>query len=199
MKIYFCVFIFLCMFSLSSAQVSSPVLDMDGNSLRRDTSYYILPVTRGKGGGMALRPTSVNLKCMLAVAQESTEYEGSPLIFIPANTSKDAIICESIDLNIMFSGNVTICGKPSVWRREVMNQQEFISSYGTVGNPSRDTLSNWFKIEKYGPGKGYKLVYCPTVCNTCSPACGDIAVANDWQRTLILSNEPLVVMFKKAS
>ncbi|KAI3798652.1 hypothetical protein L1987_33930 [Smallanthus sonchifolius] len=196
MKISFLIFIVFSTLSLSSAQSLPSVLDIDRNFLRYGLGYYILPVIRGRGGGIALTPTSINQKCPLDVVQESIEgRNGLPLGFIPANTTKDAIIRESTDLNIMFP-SVTICGQPPVWRLDVMNGQWSVSSRGTLGNPGRDTISNWFKIEKYG-GNGYKLVYFPTVCNTCRPACGDIGVAKTGRRSLILSNEPLMVMFKR--
>ncbi|KAF5769317.1 putative proteinase inhibitor I3, Kunitz legume, kunitz inhibitor STI-like superfamily [Helianthus annuus] len=197
MKILFLVFIVFSTLSLSSAKSSSSVLDINRNFLRYGTGYYILPVIRGRGGGIALTPTSINQKCPLNVVQESVDdRNGLPLSFIPANTTKDAIIRESSDLNIVFQ-SVTICGQPPVWRLEVVNGQGTVSSRGTIGSPGRDTLGNWFKIEKYG-GNGYKLVYCPAVCNTCKPVCGDIGVAKSGRRSLILSKEPLIVMFKKA-
>ncbi|KAI7745293.1 hypothetical protein M8C21_017214 [Ambrosia artemisiifolia] len=196
MKISFFVFLVFSTLSLSSAQSTSAVLDINRNFIRYGARYYILPVISGRGGGIALTPTSINQKCPLNVVQENIDdRNGLPLSFIPANT-KDAIIRESSDLNIMFP-SVTICGKPPVWKLEAMNGQWFISSRGTLGSPGMNTLSNWFKIEKYG-GNGYKLVYCPMVCNTCKPVCGDIGVAKNGRRSLILSKEPLIVMFKKA-
>jgi hypothetical protein len=197
MKLSSFIFIVFSTLSLSSAQSSSSVLDIDRNFLKSDLSYYILPVMRGMGGGIALTPTDINRKCPLDVIQEKVETRnGLPLTFIPVNASKGNIISESTDLNIKFPG-VTICGQPPVWRLEVVNGQRVVSSRGIVGNPGRETISNWFKIEKYG-GNGYKLAFCPTVCNTCKPACGDIGVAKDGRRSLIVSKEPLMVMFKRA-
>ncbi|KAK9062174.1 hypothetical protein SSX86_019360 [Deinandra increscens subsp. villosa] len=200
MKILFFVSIIVfSMLSLSSAQSSSAVLDVDRNFLRSGTSYYILPVIRGRGGGITLAPTIINRTCPLDVVQENNEVRnGLPLTFIPVNASKDGTIRESTDLNFQFPG-VTICGQPAIWRVEVMNGQRFMSSRGTLGNPGVQTLFNWFRIEKYG-GNSYKLVYCPSVCNTCSPFCGDIGsvIATDGRRRLVLNKEPLTVMFKKA-
>ena len=57
---------------------------------------------------------------------------------------------------------------------------------------------NWFKIERYGNGNGYKMVYCPSVCSSCRVVCGNVGVFyEDGKRWLGLSDEPLVVMFKK--
>ncbi|KAD7478507.1 hypothetical protein E3N88_01643 [Mikania micrantha] len=197
MKISFFIFIVFSILSQSSSQSSSAVLDINRNFLRSGLSYYILPAIQGRGGGITLAPTVINQTCPLDVVQEKSDQRtGLPMTFIPINASKDSIIREFTDLNIQFTG-VTVCGQPAVWRLEVMNGQWFFSSRGTVGNPGRDTLFNWFKIEKYG-GNSYKLVYCPTACNTCMPICGDIGVANNERRSVIVSKEPLTVMFKRA-
>ncbi|KAK1410646.1 hypothetical protein QVD17_37183 [Tagetes erecta] len=196
-KISFFVFIVFSTLSISSAQTSSAVLDIDRNFLKSGLSYYIVPVIHGRGGGITLAPTVINRTCPLDVVQENSDAKnGLPLTFIPVNTSADGIIRESTDVNIQFPG-VTVCGQPAVWRFEVMNGQYYFSSRGTVGNPGRSTLFNWLKIEKYG-GNSYKLVYCPSVCDTCNPICGDIGVARNERRSVIISKEPLMVMFKKA-
>ncbi|KAJ0485947.1 putative proteinase inhibitor I3, Kunitz legume, kunitz inhibitor STI-like superfamily [Helianthus annuus] len=199
MKISFFLFILLSTLSLSSAQSPSAVLDINRNFLRSYQSYYILPVFRGRGGGITLTPTTSNQTCPLDVAQENNELRnGLPLTFVPAIGNRDGIIRESTDLNIKFSGGTT-CGQPAVWRVEVVNGQRVVSSRGSVGNPGLETISNWFKIQKYG-GIGYKLVFCPGVCNTCKPFCGDIGsrIAKNGRRSLVVSNDqPLVVMFKR--
>ncbi|KAI7745292.1 hypothetical protein M8C21_017213 [Ambrosia artemisiifolia] len=201
MKTYFFLFILLIStLSISSAQVPPVVLDLDRNFVRSDRSYYILPLIRGRGGGITLTPTTSNQTCPLDVAQENNEVSnGLPLTFIPINTNKNGIIRESTDLNIRFSGAKT-CGQPAVWRVEVVNGQRFVSSRGSVGNPGLETISNWFKIEKYGR-IGYKLAFCPSVCSTCKPVCGNIGsvIARNGRRRLVVSNElPLVVVFKRA-
>ncbi|KAJ6738378.1 KUNITZ TRYPSIN INHIBITOR 2 [Salix koriyanagi] len=68
---------------------------------------------------------------------------------------------------------------------------------GGGGNPGPETLDNWFKIERYG--NGYKLVFCPTVCDDCEVLCRDIGIYVDSEgfRRLALSDVPFKVMFKK--
>lgn len=110
--------------------------------------------------------------------------DGSPHIFFLAIPNKDGIIRESSDLNIMFS-NATTSGQPAVWRIKDANGYQVVTSHGTVGSPGAETINNWFKIVKYD--NDYKIVFCPTVCNTRRSTCGDVgyAVAKSGQRSLL--------------
>ncbi|KAI3705221.1 hypothetical protein L1987_75455 [Smallanthus sonchifolius] len=173
-----------------------PVRDIDGNLLRSGTKYYILPVFRGRGGGVTLAATR-NESCPLDVVQESFELQnGLPLTLTPVNPKK-GIIRESTDLNIIFSAS-SICIQSNVWMLEEYEGERIISGHGQAGNPGQETLSNWFKIEKYE--NGYKLVFCPTVCDFCRPVCGDIGVKIDENesRRLAISDVPFMIMFRKA-
>nr|KAJ0222185.1 hypothetical protein LSAT_V11C200091440 [Lactuca sativa] len=199
MKTPLFIFIVFSTLSLSSAQSLVPVRDTDGNIIRSGTGYYILPTTRGLGGGIKLVPTTINETCPSDVVQENNDLQnGLPLTFIPVKANKDGNIFESIDLNIRFSGS-TACIRSAIWRIDQgVNGQREISSHGSLGNPGPQTISNWFKIEKHEDG--YKLVFCPTVCNTCRPACGDIGhtIAKTGRLSLVINNTPLKVNFKKA-
>ncbi|KAJ0771238.1 putative proteinase inhibitor I3, Kunitz legume, kunitz inhibitor STI-like superfamily [Helianthus annuus] len=196
MKISFFTFILISTFSLSSSQ--SPVLDTNQMPLVTGVSYYIVPAVSGRGGGVKLSPTTLNRTCPLDVAQENNEQlKGLPLNFQLAIPNRGGVIRDTADFNIRFTG-ATTCGKPAVWRIEEVNGQRVVSSRGTLGNPGKETLSNWFKFEKYD--NDYKIVFCPGVCNTCRPACGTIGttIAKNGRRSLLLSNEPLKVKFIKA-
>ncbi|KAK1421220.1 hypothetical protein QVD17_23397 [Tagetes erecta] len=183
--------------ALSSGQESpDPVRDTDGNLLRSGIEYYILPVFRGMGGGLTLASTR-NESCPLDVVQEFQEVDsGLPLTFTPVNPKK-GVIRESTDLNIIFSAS-SICIQSNVWMVEEYEGQRIISGHGVSGNPGKDTLSNWFKIEKYEDD--YKLVFCPTVCDFCKPFCGDIGITimENGRRRLALRDVPFKIMFKKA-
>lgn len=196
MKTLVLLFLFSAI-ALSSGQESpDPVRDIDGNLLRSGTEYYILPVFRGMGGGLTLAPTR-NESCPLDVVQEYQEVDrGLPLKFTPVNPKK-GVIRESTDLNIIFSAS-TICIQSNVWMVEEYEGQRIVSAHGVSGNPGKDTLSNWFKIEKYDGD--YKLVFCPTVCDFCKPVCGDIGITitDNERRRLAISEVPFKVMFKKA-
>ncbi|KAK9059469.1 hypothetical protein SSX86_020171 [Deinandra increscens subsp. villosa] len=196
MKKLFTILILLSTLSLSSCQ-SRPasVRDTNGNILRSGTNYYILPATHGGGGGLTLARGSGQL-CPLEVVQEVSEVRnGLPLNFIHAN--KDGIIRESSDLNIKFSEPFT-CAPGTVWWVIPFNGQRTLSSQGILGRPGPGTIDNWFKIVKYGDH--YKLVYCPSVCHTCKPVCADVgsSIGEKGRRSLVLNNNPLKVMFKKA-
>ncbi|XVF41518.1 hypothetical protein PTKIN_Ptkin01aG0286000 [Pterospermum kingtungense] len=179
-------------------QERDPVLDISGQELRRGIDYYILPVVRGRGGGLTLASTG-NETCPLDVVQEQQEVSnGLPLTFSPVNVD-EGVVRVSADMNIKFSA-ATICAQSTVWMLENDESiQKFVVTTGGVeGNPGRETISNWFEIEKFEDD--YKLAYCPVVCDTCRPVCGDLGVFidEDGIRRLALSDEPLKVMFKRA-
>ncbi|KAK6921317.1 Proteinase inhibitor I3, Kunitz legume [Dillenia turbinata] len=177
---------------------ADPVLDTNENIIQAGTDYYILPVLRGKGGGVTLAGVR-NETCPLYVVQEQLEASiGLPLTFTPVNP-REGVVHDSTDLNIKFSA-ATICVQSTVWKLEDYDEatgQRFVGSGGVEGNPGRETISNWFKIEKYDDD--YKLVFCPSVCDECRVICGDVGIyIEDEIRRLALSDEPFKVMFKKA-
>ncbi|GAA0157652.1 protease inhibitor [Lithospermum erythrorhizon] len=182
---------------ISTAEQPDPVVDITGNQLRTGISYYILPVFRGRGGGVTLGRGLSNDTCPLDVVQDQYELNpGLPLKFTPVNPKK-GVIRVSTDLNIRFDA-ATTCVQSTVWRiLESSPGQYVISSNGVEGNPGIQTISNWFKIEK--DDKDYKLLYCPTVCNYCKVICRDVGIfIKDGVRRLALSDVPFKIMFKKA-
>lgn len=186
-------------FFSSAAEAPPEVVDIDGKILRTGIDYYILPVVRGRGGGLTMDSIG-NKTCPLdAVVQEQEEVkQGLPLTFTPFNPKK-GVIRESTDLNIIFSAN-SICVQTTQWKLDNFDEttgKYFITLGGNQGNPGRETISNWFKIEKFE--RDYKLVYCPTVCDFCKVICKDIGIfIQDGVRRLALSDDPFKVMFKKA-
>ena len=177
-----------------------PVLDIAGEKLHTGTDYYILPVVRGRGGGLTLASTG-NETCPLDVVQERQEVDnGLPVTFSPVNIKK-GVVRLSTDNNIKFSAS-TICVQSTVWKLDSHDDslgQWFVTTGGVEGNPGRETTSNWFKIEKFDDD--YKLVFCPSVCDTCRVLCRDIGIYIDQAtgiRRLALSDTPFKVMFKKA-
>ncbi|PWA76553.1 alpha-amylase/subtilisin inhibitor [Artemisia annua] len=200
MKESFFIFTVLSTLAFSLCQNTTPVRDTDGNILKSGNNYYILPVMHGVGGGLIKARGSGEI-CTTQVAQAISEVEpGTPLKFIPANPNKDGIIRESTDLNIMFVDPLA-CVPNAVWRvnTDVFQlDQRTLFSRGLLGSPGPQTIDNWFKIQKYQDS--YKLVYCPSVCKTCKPACADIGIQNGerGRRNLALNNKPFKVKFKKA-
>uniref|UniRef100_A0A5B6YSL8 Putative tumor-related protein n=1 Tax=Davidia involucrata TaxID=16924 RepID=A0A5B6YSL8_DAVIN len=177
----------------------NPVLDIAGKKLRTGVDYYILPVIHGRGGGLTLASTG-NETYPLDVVQEQQEVDnGLPLTFSPVNPKK-GVVRVSTDLNIKFSA-ATICVQSTVWKLDLDESigQYVVTTGGVEGNPGRETISNWFKIENYGDHHDYKLVFFPTVCNACKVLCRDIGIfVDNGTRRLALSDEPFRVMFKKA-
>lgn len=106
----------------------------------------------------------------------------------------------STDLNIKFS-KATSC-RSNVWKVDDIdfeNRRWFIIANGVEGNPSRKTVTNWFKIEKNGVD--YKLRFCPSVCDgDYKFPCKDLGIydKDSYKMLLDLSEESLKVKFKKA-
>ncbi|KAF5733966.1 hypothetical protein HS088_TW16G00407 [Tripterygium wilfordii] len=197
--LFFLLFAFVIkLFPHAVDAAPDPVLDIAGKRLRTGVDYYILPVIRGRGGGLTLSSTG-NETCQLDVVQEQHEVShGLPLTFSPVNMKK-GVVRISTDLNIKFSA-MTICVQSTVWKLENYDEstgQWFVSTGGIEGNPGRETIDNWFKIEKYGDD--YKLVFCPTVCDFCKVICRDVGIyIGRGRRFLALSEKPFKIMFRKA-
>ncbi|KAJ6823563.1 putative alpha-amylase/subtilisin inhibitor [Iris pallida] len=189
----------------TNTSTSTIVRDVEGKPLRRGHEYYILPVIRGRGGGLALsqRDETANT-CPLYVTQESHETSnGLPLTFSPVHP-RDKLVPLSTDFNVEFSA-ATICVQSTVWKLDidVATGRRYVTTGGAKGDPGRHTVSNWFKIERYGSdsgnGKDYKLVFCPGVCNFCKVLCGDVGIfVEHGRRWLGFTDMPFPVMFKSA-
>ncbi|KAK2995176.1 hypothetical protein RJ640_005766 [Escallonia rubra] len=198
----------LCLFLsppfLTSTQSFSPtsnttVLDAEGYDLQPNTMYYVFPVQRtGNGGGLAL--ASRDRKCPYYVIEENYEPSNGLSLRFVAVDNKPTAISLSTDLNFVFNA-ATICVQSTTWRLgdvDDVTGHRYVISGGRTGRPGVDTVSNWFKIEKFEDGDGYKIVFCPSVCNFCKVVCGNVGVfIENGKRWLGLSDEPLVVLFKK--
>ena len=200
----------LCTQPLLGEADSSPeqVVDTAGKKVRAGVDYYIRPVPTSPtiicrrlpcviGSGFALKARSANETCPLDVVVEGGS--GQAVTFTPVNPKK-GVIRVSTDLNIKTDVK-TNCTESTVWRVEYDDStgQRLVTTGGVIGNPGKDTLSNWFKIEKYE--NDYKLVFCPTVCNTCKPFCGDVGVfldSNGNQR-VALTDKPYKVRFQPSA
>ncbi|KAF8085525.1 hypothetical protein N665_0665s0034 [Sinapis alba] len=165
----------------TEAAALEPVTDIYGGRLTSSTKYYILPVLRGRGGGLTISKPE-NKTCPKSVIQDQYEVsQGLPLEFSPSDNSR--IIRVSTDLNFKFCA-------ASVWNLDNYDEatnQWFVTTCGVEGNPGQATVDNWFKIEKYE--NDYKIVFVQP----------DVGVfVQDGMRRLVLSDVPLKVMFKKA-
>ncbi|KAK2367414.1 miraculin [Trifolium repens] len=205
MKIAFLAFVLLFAFLsskpfLGAADASNEqVVDTLGKKLRADANYYIIPVIPVFRGGTSIGLTNNGQSYPLDVAVVN-RYQGLPLTFKPVNPKK-GVIRVSTDLNIKFSSRRTIPDRSTVWkldRFDFSKRQWFVTTGGVVGNPSWETINNWFKIEKYGDA--YKLVYCPSVVQSFKHLCKDVGVFVDEKgnKRLALSDVPLKVKFQQA-
>ncbi|KAI3936123.1 hypothetical protein MKW92_004323 [Papaver armeniacum] len=192
-------------FSAVSA-ASEAVLDIKGQSLRKGTKYYVLPVARGMGGGLVLGKQLNGTQCPLHVVQAQREiFDGIPLTFTSVKPNAP-VIRVSTDLNVKFSAS-SICFQSMVWSLTDFDEsvsKRFIAADGVAGNPGLQTVGNWFKIEKDGVIKNsYKFLHCPGVCNFCKVICKEVGIfiGSDGVRRLSLINDgerPFRVMFKRA-
>ncbi|KAL8266518.1 hypothetical protein R6Q59_003862 [Mikania micrantha] len=191
-NILFSLALILCIFKANSAP--DPVL-AGLKALRTGVKYYAMPTdVDGFGGSMFPAPVG-NKSCPLGVVGTITEGLGLPLIITPVNPKK-GVIRVSTDVNIKFQGS-NKCHESNVWK---LKYDKSIKEYavmlgGVEGNPGKETLDNWFKIEKTTDGMrdGYKFVFCPSVCSDCKVMCRDIG--HSGYSRLVLGGEPLLVEF----
>ncbi|KAK7291289.1 hypothetical protein RIF29_06305 [Crotalaria pallida] len=198
MKITLLPLAFVLLFALSTqpllgAADASPeqVVDTAGKILRADTKYY----TSIDGLGLA----SIGEFCPLDVVVVNG-YHGLPLTFTPVNPKK-GVIRVSTDLNIKFADWTSCPHYSTVWKLDdfdVSKKQWFVTTGGVVGNPSWETIRNWFKIEKYDGA--YKLIYCPSVVQSPKHLCKNVGIFEDQKgnKRLALTDVPLKVRFQKA-
>lgn len=184
-------------FLVQTQNVSEPVLDTSGKPIEIGSNYFVLPVSgqRNEGG---LDVSSIrNTTNPLVVSQNAQSSTGGSLRFSPVNRSEN-IVQLSTDLNVKFM-SIIISDSSTVWtiNTDLIPQRYLVVVGGVEGNPGRETLGNWFKIDKYEDA--YKLVYCPGVCETCRPFCGDIGILvepNNKRVLFVGSDEPLKVKFQ---
>ncbi|MCD7461727.1 hypothetical protein HAX54_046906 [Datura stramonium] len=185
-------------FLVKAQNVSEPVLDVSGKAVVKGSNYFILPAGRGNNDDGGLDVSSIrNRTNPLVVSQNTQSSVGGSLQFSPLDPEENTVRL-STDLNVKFM-SIIISDSSTVWtvNNEIIPQRYVVAVGGVEGNPGRDTLSNWFKIDKYEDA--YKLVYCPGVCETCRPFCGDIGILvepNNKRVLFVGSDKPLKVKFQ---
>ena len=179
-----------------------PVLDISGKQVTTGVKYYILPVIRGKGGGLAVANHGENNQtCPLYVVQEKLEVKnGEAVTFTPYN-AKQGVILTSTDLNIKSFVTKTKCPQTQVWKLlKELTGVWFLATGGVEGNPSMATVGNWFKIEK--ADKDYVLSFCPSEACKCQTLCRELGLFVDdkGNKHLALSDQipSFRVVFKRA-
>ncbi|KAK8590150.1 hypothetical protein V6N13_088931 [Hibiscus sabdariffa] len=201
-------FTFLFLGSSIASDEPEAVVDTSGQVLRAGVNYYVVPAVHGHGGGFGLNSASNLSLCPLFVVQEQLEgTHGLPLYFSPVAVSvEQSVVRESTDVKVTFNAP-TICIQGTLWLLvyDGSIQMFAVGTHEVDGNPhphphphpGRQTLNSWFKIKKFDDG--YKLVFCPSVCDTHPPVCGDLGVVivNGYRR-LVLTDDPLKVVFRRA-
>ncbi|MED6143228.1 hypothetical protein PIB30_004316 [Stylosanthes scabra] len=195
MKSTFLLAVLVFLFAFSSVVACAAreqVRDTTGKLVRAAVNYYIIPASPNIGG---VSPNATDQPCPPDVFSVDGNL-GMAVAFWPVSVKKD-IVRVNTDLNIDFQDYLG-CSRSSLWRLkdyDYLTQQWFVSTGGFLGNPGRDSIGNWFKIEKYEDD--YKLSYCPNVCPNCSHPCMDIGIYEDkYGKRLALSSVPYKVRFQ---
>ncbi|MQM22208.1 hypothetical protein Taro_055257 [Colocasia esculenta] len=199
------VFILLLVSSLlltarAAAAASNPVLDVDGNELRRGHHYYAMSVMR-PGGGLTLAP---NASCPLNVSRAPfPDYSGRPLAFFPENADDDTVK-EGSTLYIMFP-EPTECPQSTVWTLD--RKAGFVTTGGTTSSAIGPHNSR-FAIRKarYASSQPdhYQVEVCPCSTGVQRPSCrmgclGSLGLIKVGQNILLSTNSerPHTIVFAK--
>ncbi|KAM3247351.1 kunitz trypsin inhibitor 5-like [Capsicum annuum] len=154
---------------------------------RESSRSMFLLAGRDNGGGLHVASIRNRTNPLGAV--------GSILQFSPVEP-KEKPVKLSTDMNVKFT-SMLISDSSTVWR-SLIPQRYLVTVAGVEGNPGRETLGNWFKIDKYEDA--YKRVCsCPGVCNIYRPFCGDIGILGEnGKRVLFVGrDQPLKGTFHK--
>jgi hypothetical protein len=183
--------------SLHGAEKPEPVRDTSGNLVRNTANYFILPSSFQCGTRCGITLLNTNKTCPLDVVEEDEAMQFS---FVPFNFKK-GVIGVSTDLNVIHSFQHTVQLLPRLWKVDkidVVTRQRFVTTGGVRGNPGRETIDNWFKIERFE--SGYKFVFCPKVCEECEVVCKDVGIFLDENRntSFVLSDFAFGVKFKRS-
>nr|GMD31182.1 kunitz trypsin inhibitor 2-like [Ipomoea batatas] len=150
---------------------------MYGKIVRVGVKYYVVPLLQNQGGGLDLASTGSH-SCPQSVVQDDAYWWGNTMQFYLVDPKK-GVVREWSDLNIEFPDAYTGCPENNVWMivgdLSVYDDSHYITAGGEKGNPSSQTLNNWFKIVK--TTNAYKLMSCPDVCYYCSYYCRDVGIS----------------------
>ena len=139
--IFFALFL-VCAFTISylPSATAQFVLDTDDDPLQNGGTYYMLPVMRGKGGGIEVDSTGKEI-CPLTVVQSPNELDkGIGLVF--TSPLHALFIAEGYPLSIKFDSFAVIplCGvMPTKW---AIVEREGLQA---VKLAARDTVDGWYE------------------------------------------------------
>ncbi|RCV07461.1 hypothetical protein SETIT_1G246600v2 [Setaria italica] len=178
------------------------VYDTDGHELISNSSYYVLPVERGVGGG--LTKSYQWRRCNFLVLQMRNEAKvGMAVRIEPLNASISDPVAVHLSTNVKISFDViTVCAEPMYWHVSDLppfstsQPRQFIAVGKDEGAemPSPPSPDMLFRIERNnGAMKGYKLVSCIGT-EPCKYLGLHAFKKENWLTT---SASPFVVVFKK--
>ncbi|XP_028805577.1 trypsin inhibitor DE5 alpha chain-like [Neltuma alba] len=183
----------LFLFALTTTSLAHELLDMDGEPLNNGGLYYILPVIRGKGGGLELARTGSD-PCPRTVVQARSETSkgwparlASPILMLT--------LMPGFPLTIEFHRqNPPSCHRQSRLQWTVESESKLVK----IASKEEEQLFGPFQIQSYGDD--YKLVYCERQSRD-NRGCRDLGISLDEQnnrRLVVKDGEPLRVQFMKA-
>lgn len=190
----------LCLFLLAFTTTTTLgqgglVLDSEGKPVINGDEYYILPVMRGRGGGLELAKTGSE-RCPLTVVQARSELSHG----LPARLSSPALILTlttSLPMQIAFTPpeESTCLPSPSSWNVE--RESKIGQSVVKIARDDQQVGFGSFGIRRVDDGD-YKLVYC---ASSSDADCKDLGISIDDENNRLLvvkDGDPLIVQFLKA-
>lgn len=187
----------------AKTNAAGPIFDTDGDVIFGGTSYYVLPIFWGAGGGgLTLAPVFGN-QCPLFLGQERSDLNrGIPVRFSNWR-SRVKHVPESENLNIEMDTTPKICRPESVYWWLSSPPASDVPSFIIAGPKpeagEEDSSSSFFQIVKKTVGKldAYKFVFCGEHND-----CVDVGVMEDLAgvgRFVLGPTTPFNVVFEKAT
>ncbi|TKY66238.1 Kunitz-type trypsin inhibitor KTI1 [Spatholobus suberectus] len=176
---------------------AQPVLDTDGEVVENRVAYYMLPVLRGKGGGIELAATG-NETCPLTVVQSRREVSKGIPIMISCPYVGPCIAFEHGILNIGFTVVSRCAPIPSAWN--VVKGLPEGQAVKITGYEFENVVIGAFTIEKASlDHNSYKLLFCTFGDKL---ICKDIGIHIDVhgnRRLVVAENNPFLFQLQKVT
>ncbi|XP_062087257.1 kunitz type trypsin inhibitor 104 [Humulus lupulus] len=187
------------------ATAQTPILDTNGQPLRRGVEYHIKPATTDNGGAFTL--VDRNGSCPWYAGQENaTSSSGIPVTFSPFLKAEN-VVMESMSFEVAFAirpGATTCPDTKTNWKVSTMDTHTSGAQARLIETGGNGTVLHYFQVylgsevEKNG---SYGLRWCPAeVCPYCRIDCGFVDVLVENGKRLLALNETSAfpVVFERA-